>query len=306
MVGRGEVSGVAGNCATLDVTLADGVATLPQTCEAVPLTSSMPRRAVAVAANGPGATVLKKSLGRSPRLRVAAAAEPVLATIRDDTNGWMVEDAVGVRLRTEPLGHDEIGRRRAVELVELLAAAERLCNLPSGEGPASFDVPVEIQLLRHTEAGTSACAPNGEPLFVGDRVSLTIRNCSDSVVNAWLFDIGVSNRTTLVTNDAPAGVRLAPAGTAGDTRTIGGQAGSALEWPEDVPSDVARSELFVILLANKEQDLRPLETPIGTARRAPGEPVSVLDALLEEARSGTREFPAQLAVAPVRYRWRGG
>ena len=301
-VGTAEVSRVEGNRATLEVRFAPGVQSLPPACDAVPLTTSTPLRPVRVAADGGRATALQEAVERSPRLRVAADREPVLATIRDDAGGWAVEDGAGLRMRTERLSDDETGRGRVVEGVELLAAAERMRKLRSGDGPAAFDVPLDVELVRHDAGGKTRCDRNGERLFIRDRISLTIRNRGDSVVFAWLFDVGVSNRTTLVTNDAPSGARLEPAGTAGDTRTIGGQDGTALEWPADVPDDAGRAELFLILLANKPQDLRPLETAIGTARRAAGDPLSPLDALLEEARSGTREFPVQVAAAPVRYR----
>jgi hypothetical protein len=176
-------------------------------------------------------------------------------------------------------------------------------TLSSGQGPAALDAAVEVELVRHADDERKACRLNGERLFEGDRVSLTVRNRSDSELYFWLFDVGVSNRTTLVTNDAPSGARLEAAGAAGDARTIGGNGGTTLDWPTDVPPDAGRSELFVLIVADRQQNLRPLESVGERTRELRTGPVSTLDALLEEARSGTREFaPADTDAPQIRYR----
>ena len=291
-IGSGTVEEVDGVLAILSVD-----ATVPEGAEAVPVETSVPRRPVRVAAPADQAAAITDLIGRSPRLRVAEGDEPVLATIA--ANGELViEDATGQPVRTE----GEAAPRDAVQLVELLASAERMRTLSSGMGAAALDAAVEVELVRHTDDDRKPCRLNGERLFVGDRVSLTVRNGSDGELYFWLFDVGVSSRTTLVTNDAPSGARLEPAGAAGNTRTIGGSGGTPLDWPADVPRDAGRSELFVLIVADRQQNLRPLES-VGTTRELRTGPASPLDALLEEARSGTREFAPQDSDAPqIRYR----
>lgn len=291
-IGDASVAELDGDIALLEV---DGV--VPDGAEAVPVETSVPRRPVRVTAQGQTGSELADLIGKSPRLRVAEGDEPVLATIA--ANGKLViADATGQPVRKD----GEAEPRSAVQLVELLAAAERMRTLSSGQGAAALDAAVEVELVRHADE-RKTCRLNGERLFEGDRVSLTVRNRSDSEVYFWLFDVGVSNRTALVTNDAPSGARLEPAGTPGDTRTIGGSGGTPLDWPPDVPRDAGRSELFVLIVADKQQNLRPLEFVGEKTRELRTGPVSALDALLEEARSGTREFSPEQADAPqIRYR----
>ncbi|MFL5980304.1 MAG: caspase family protein [Gaiellaceae bacterium] len=280
-----------------DVAILEADSAVPEGAQAVPVETSVPRRPVRVTASGETGAALAELIGKSPRLRVAEADEPVLATIA--ANGKLViEDAAGQALRTD--GESE--PHAAVELVELLATGERMRTLSSGQGAAALDAAVEVELVRHVDEERKPCRLNGERLFEDDRVSLTVRNRSDSVLYIWLFDVGVSSRTTLVTNDAPSGARLEPAGTAGDARTIGGSSGTALDWPADVPRDAGRSELFVLIVADKQQNLRPLESTGEKTRELRTGPVSALDALLDEARIGTREFAPAAGDAPqIRY-----
>jgi Caspase domain len=296
-LGTAEVGEVDGDLALLEV----GGGEVPEGSDAVPIETSLPRRAVRIDAPKETTAALAGLIDDSPRLRIAEGDEPVLATIRADA-GLVVEDSAGLRPRA-PVHADDNGRRETVQVVELIAAAERMRTLASGQGGAALDVPVELELVRHVDGSREPCRLNGERLFEGDRASLTVRNRGNSEIFFWLFDVGVSNRTTLVTNDSPSGARLAPAGMPGDSRTIGGKDGTAFEWPADVPRDAGRAELFVVIVADRQQNLRPLETVSGAARQAPGAPASTLDALLEEARSGTREFPADdNGVPQIRYR----
>jgi hypothetical protein len=301
-VGDAEVTAVEDDRAVLEVELAAGVDGLPPGSEAVPVATSVPQRVVRVASSEPGAAAIRQRIEDSLRIRLAVGDEAVLAEIRADGPGLAVYDGAGLRVRTERFDDDDGGRRRVIELVELLAAADRLGTLASGDGPAALTEPVTVEVTRHHGADKQEVR-NGERLFVGDRISVTIRNRADIVVYAWLFDVGVASGTTLVTNDSPSGYRLAAAGSAGDGRTIGGPDGTVLAWPDGVPDDAGRPEVFVIVLADKPQDLRSLETVPETARAKGGKPRSALDALLEEARSGTREFPAQQQTAKaLRYR----
>jgi hypothetical protein len=301
-IGAATVGELDGDLAILTV---DGNgAEVAEGAQAVPVETSAPRRPVRLSAPAETVAALTDLLGRSPRLRVADGVEPVLATIAADGK-LVVADSMGQPLRNEGEADDESGRRGAIELVELLAAAERMRTLASGQGPAALEVPVEIELVRHADGERSPCRLSGERLFAGEHVSLTVRNRSDTELYFWLFDVGLSNRTTLITNEAPSGARLEKAGTAGDARTIGGSGGTALEWPAEVPRDAGRAELLVLIVADRQQNLRPLETVSGTTRELRMGPASTLDALLEEARSGTREFPAEGGadgVPQIRYR----
>ncbi|MCA1691432.1 MAG: DUF4384 domain-containing protein [Actinobacteria bacterium] len=279
----------------------DGVAVdaLPRALEAVPLTTAVPQLAVRLNLTGPTGEALLAELEASPRLRLAQdAGEPVLATISGDS-GLVVRDVTGAPLHAGTLADDEAGRRRALELVELLAKAERLRALGSGEGDAYLDAPVAIELAHHGVEGREVVPLHGTQLFNGQPISVRISNGSNTPVYIWLFDVGVANTITLVTNDAPSGFRLGYSGTPGDSRTIGGTAGMALSWPSRLPADGPRAESLVVILSDQPQDLRGLESSPSGER---GMATSPLDAILEEVREGTREWSSREGAAPLRYR----
>jgi len=123
----------------------------------------------------------------------------------------------------------------------------------------------------------------------------------------WVFDVGVSGRSSLLTNAAPSGTLLGAAGAEDDTTDLWGATGEPLFWPADVPTeapvasgDPARPETFVVLVADRRSDLSSLASGPGTAR---GTARSTLDAILAEARTGTREVAPSVAGEPsLRYR----
>jgi hypothetical protein len=297
VVGDATVERLDGHRAVLALERAGG-GPLPSPLEAVPVRTAVPQHAVRVELTGPSQQALLAAIDASPRLRPAETAEPVLATIGQE-NGLVVRDSAGAPRHTGALPDDDSGRRRALALVELLAQAERLRALGPGEGPAYLDVPVAVELARHDPEGRRVLDPHGTQLFNGERISVTIRNESNIPVFGWLFDIGVSSRIALVTNESPSGFRLAYAGTPGDSRTVGGTDGLPLDWPPTIPTDGPRLETLVVILADRPQDLHALET--GSARERGGAS-SPLDAILEEVRIGTREWGASQDGAPLRYR----
>jgi len=188
-----------------------------------------------------------------------------------------------------------------------MARAQRLADLPSGEGAARLDTPVEVSFATVGPEGHRALPPYGARLRAGDRISLRLQNLGLDPIFAWVFDVGVSRRIALVTNAAPDGTLLAPAGSPGDAVTIWGAEGGALAWPADVPGPSpattgARLETLVVVLADRRQDLGPLESSTSSSR---GAMRSALDAALEEVRAGAREVPPEDDAAegrPLRYR----
>jgi hypothetical protein len=75
-------------------------------------------------------------------------------------------------------------------------------------------------------------AGSGERLFVGDRVSTTIRNLGEAPL---YFDVGAASTIEMVTNATPSGRLIAAAGQPGDTDTVGGASGPALAWQAASP-----------------------------------------------------------------------
>jgi hypothetical protein len=73
-----------------------------------------------------------------------------------------------------------------------------------------------------------------------------------------------------------------------------------MTWPDDVPEDAGRAEQLLVVLADRHQDLRPLQTPAGA--RARGAADSPLDAVLDEVRTGVRDWTPSGEATPLRYR----
>jgi hypothetical protein len=137
----------------------------------------------------------------------------------------------------------------------------------------------------------------GATVPAGTRITVALRNLGDRPVWVWLFDVGVSGRVGLITNDAPSGRRLESARSVGDAFTVGAPRGLMISWPADVPPDGPRTESLVLVTADAPMDLSVLATgDDSAAARAIG-----LPDLLAEARTGERPTGAREGGAGARY-----
>ena len=152
---------------------------------------------------------MRRLVDEAAGLTTDDAAGPVFATVADE-GGLVVLDDAGARARAAPERDDEAGVRRVVELLELLASARNLRELDSGTGAASLDEPVDVQLTTTRDGAVTERSRHGERLVAGERANLTLTNLSGATLYAWVFDIGISGRVTLVTAAAPSGFALAP------------------------------------------------------------------------------------------------
>ncbi|HWZ72685.1 MAG TPA: caspase family protein [Casimicrobiaceae bacterium] len=301
-LGMAVVCAIEQDEAILDVTLDSAAAALPSAVYAIPVETSAGKRRVAVAVPEPSGAALRELIAQSPRLTVDSA-DPVFATIRAEDKGLAVHDTVGARARIVAEPDDAAGRRRTLQLIELLAAAQRLRELASGEEPFALVNPLQVTLAVGRAGMRQEQPLHGAHLTAGERVFLVLRNCSEGEVYIWVFDIGVSGRIALVTNQAPSGIRLGPRATPEDTRSIWGSEGAPLQWPADVgagPADMPRLETFVIIVADRRQDLGALITPPGYRRSTERSP---LDIVLEEVESGRREVPGEMADGDAALRY---
>ena len=223
-----------------------------------------------------------------------------LGTVMFD-GGLMVCDAVRLPLQAGRLDPDKPGIRAAVNLLERLARAARFRDLRPADDAVRLVQPVEVTIVRYAEDGSQIpVTGNGERLFVGDRLSVSVRNLSGQPLYFWLFDVGTSSEIVLVTDASPSGRELAPAGEPGDRQTVGGPGGTALEWSSSAPRDGGRPETLVVIIADRPQDLSPLQSR--DAARGPQE-LSPLEAALAEARTGVRSWPSESSSgSSLRYR----
>lgn len=226
--------------------------------------------------------------------------EPAVASVTDD-NGLIVLDSAQLPLHAGNLGTDAVGIRKAIGLLENLAGAYRFRSLTPADEASRLAQQVDVEFRLHVDGQQpSAIAGSGERLFEGDKVSVKVCNRGAKPVFFWLFDVGVGSTINLVTDASPSGRRLEPAGQPGDTGSFGGPEGPALQWPAAFPTDGGRAESFVVIVADREQDLSVLQT-----RRALVVNPSPLEQAVAEASTGVRDWPAELnaiAAAPLRYR----
>lgn len=226
-------------------------------------------------------------------------ATPV-GTVTFDS-GLLVCDAVRLPLHAGRLEADEPGIRAAVRLLERVARAVRFRDLQSADDAVRLAQPAQVTIARHAEDGSRIpVTGNGERLFVGDRLSVSVRNLSGQPIYLWVFDVGTNSDIVLVTDASPSGRELAPAGEPGDTQTVGGPGGTALEWSPSAPRDAGRPETLVVIIADQPQDLSSLQSRDST--RSPQE-LSPLEAALAQAQTGVRSWPSESSAgSSLRYR----
>lgn len=229
----------------------------------------------------------------APSLSVCETGEPVIASVRFD-DGLLVLDSAQLPLHVKRLGTDAEDLRAATRLIENVARAYRFRLLQPPEVASRLRQQVDVKFLLHPDDGTpSVIAGSGERLFTGDRVSMTIRNLGAAPLFFWLFDVGADSTIALVTDASPSGRLISPAGEPGDTATVGGSSGTALQWPASLPGDGGRLETFVVVVADRAQDLSSLQTRDAVEAPTP------LQAALEEAHTGIRNWSAESEPVPT-------
>ena len=297
---RVVVESLRDGAAVLDVDLAD-LARRPGGIEsliALPGRLSVPPAEVAVT-DGAGADDLRAAVEASPRLTVGETHP--LAALRSSPEGWHIDDAVGSPWRSEPLPADAADE--IVDVIEAIAVGHRLLDLPDGSGPHRLDPDVEILFHKVVDGGPHDLGLHGERVVIGTPITLTLRNTATEERFVWLFDVGVSGRSSLVTSAGASGTRVGPAGDEDDTLDIWRADGEPLFWPADVPLDPnGRPETFVVITADRRNDLSGLASRQPAPRSARRSP---LDLLLDEVRVGSREVaPASGATEGDALRYR--
>jgi hypothetical protein len=310
--GTAVVTRLEGGNAVLSVTPAaatgrPGAGGVPAGAVAVRTSRRGHRYAVAIDAEGVGGDELRRLVEHSIHVRAVAGDEPPLARViaRD---GLVVVDPLGAPWRNGAQTDDAAGAGATLAVLEEVAIGQRLLDLPSGLGASALDAAVEVEFGTVRDGTLHALQRNGERLRPDDHVSLSVRNASGEPVYAWVFDVGVAGRATLLTNATPSGARLGPAGSADDRLALWSADGGPLFWPPDVPAvaapeahDSARQETFVIVLADRRGDLSSLATAAATAR---GEvDMADLETILGREGVMTRDAAPQVdAARPLRHR----
>ncbi len=305
----GEVVRIDGADAVLRIDPESATDAVGRGAVAVPTKLRRPRAPVQVGIAGGDA--LRNRLAASTRLVEATDETTALVRIADTSSGetaggLVLNDHAGQRWRVGVYPNDDTGIDRLVEDIEAIAVGHRLLDLSSGEGPNTLDPVVTIDFGTYEDGTRRRLALHGERLAVGSPLYLTVANTGTDPVFVWVFDVGVSGRSSLLTNAAPSGTLLGASGAEDDTTDLWDLDGEPLTWPADVPTtasggtDPARWERFVVLVADQRGDLSSLASRRPSARSVS---TTELEALIDEARTGVREIaPPSADAAALRYR----
>ncbi|MER7544777.1 caspase family protein [Spirillospora sp. NPDC127506] len=234
----------------------DAVLTIHGTAPPEPLvatlTQSADRYPIHVAGAGPYALDVDRYVLASPWLMSVDSPTAAFATVRV-TDQVQVETAGGLCVFSG--GPESLPQLHAV--VEQLVHGDRLRKLADDLEAREPLLEVHVQWLKE---GAVETIPQGAALNCGDRLTVRVANLSRTRLYVWLFDVGVTGRVTLLTDDQPDGRPLAAAGSPGDVHTVGGPEGMELAWPTSVPPQGPRLESLIAIAADRSLDLSFLET----------------------------------------------
>jgi Caspase domain len=306
-IGTAVVQRIDGGGAVLDITStgADpGEAISGGNAVAIPTSVTVPRVQVAIEFEGENAEALRNRLRDEASVAVTAETTKAAIRVTRESDELILCDESGDRWRVDAYGDNDAGHRTLVRDVDAIGVGHRLLDLPAGEGDCALGPVVTVEFGTVIDGKRQPLASSGERLVAGTKIFLTVTNTSAETLFAWIFDVGVSGRSSLLTNAAPSGTLLGATGTEGDRLDVWGPVGESLFWPVDVPvagaANAARWESMLVLTADRRGDLSSLAS---SHRAARGAVHSALDALILEARTGVREVPAAGPdESPLRYR----
>ena len=172
-------------------------------------------------------------------------------TVRTAGHDLVLRDASGVVIASEP-----VARVAALlERLEILARAEDLRAF----APGLLDVDLSIELGRVVNGGTVKMTES-EPLCVGDRQYISVKNDGFEPVFIAVFGIDPRYTVRLLSRGAPRGQRLRPNETFPLGQRNGTWVGYEVSWPEGIAADDPLSETIVVIAADDEQDFPLLTT----------------------------------------------
>jgi hypothetical protein len=276
-VGELVVDAVGPRYAEGGLALCQGRSRVPLGARAFRTAMSVPAFPVSLPVGDPRAADLIGAVAASPSLRVVGSDERWLASVLIDERG---EPAVGDRLG--PLHSSRLAGPEAVGAVlrDLRALARASALLQSAGGTdwrLGVDVSVEWGTVRSGER--HRLPGSGAAMRVGEHVYVEVGNNSAQDVFVSLVDIGASSAITVLTQDSPSGVLLAPGRrfVFGATGFDGALIGEPLGWPAGLDPAVARPETLLVLVSASPHDVSALEQdgahPVGVGRR-PGSPLA--------------------------------
>ena len=285
-VGTARVVRIEGDRAILSIQT-DG-RPLPESTRAIVTSLRLGRLGVRIEARSDAGGELEALVKASPHLEVRPDAAVEVRRVGDDL--VLVELPDGGAFDA-PIPDGPAGRSKVVKRLEARSAADRMRTLAAPSGSRRLETPVRLD-VRAVREGVPVEGGRGPlQLVVGDAIQVLATNFGTRPIWAWLFDIGVDDRVTLLTPGS--GHRIEAAAMPGSNVILYGRKGPRrLAWGE-IPRDRPRQEQLLAIFSERPQDLSPLET---SRRGADGTP---LDLLLDSVRSGVRNLGAEEDSTPA-------
>jgi hypothetical protein len=267
---------------------------LAQTAVAFPVAKATKPFCVRLVAQEKDGALLSTAIMKSSQLGLATDADSAeCTTARIEAARIKLYDNTGVLL-FEDKQNDAEGVSQTIKNLCALAKAQAMRNLRGGEGTSRLDASMDITWGRVQGDEEHTLPLQGAVVHVGESVFIRVVNRGTLRVWVSLFDVGLAGSLTLLNRSlAPLGVELAPNEDYIFGMKDGKVQGQSLSWPEGLPKEQPRPESIVLLVMDREQDLRPLQQEgMRSVARGRG---SELQQMLQQVRNGqTRDInPAQ-------------
>jgi hypothetical protein len=279
------VTAVGGATSQLVFTYEPGQRDLAQTAVAFPVAKATKPFYVRLVAQEKDGSLLSTAIMKSSQLELTTEIDSAeCTTARIEAGRIKLFDNTGILL-FEDKQNDAEGVSQTVANLRALARAQSMRNLRGGEGPSKLDASMEITwgLVQGGEEHTLPL--QGAVVHVGESVFIRVVNRGTGRVWVSLFDVGLAGKLTLLnSNLAPLGVELAPDEDYIFGMKQGKVQGQSLSWPAGLPKEQPRPESIVLLVMDREQDLRPLQQ--AGMRSVPRGRGSELQQLLQQVESG--------------------
>lgn len=256
------VTTVLGAVSRVSLALKSDHVEIPDGSPAFPIRSALRKRPVIVRTREKRDNVLIEAINASPHLIVTEKSnlEGVIASVQVEENKIELRDPQGFLL-VSPSPFSPQAVQTTVENLQLLARTRTVMELESGTDTNYLDSPYTVEWGLVKEGNRQPLPDSGALLYIGDQIYVRVHNCSVKTVYASIFDVGLNGKITLLTTSEPSGIELNP----GEDYVLGyqehsGLLGLPLSWPESLPKDHPRMELFLVIISDLPQDLRVLET----------------------------------------------
>jgi len=255
-------SGAAPTEARLDVVLPLSHTEVPDGAIAFQVGWAIPRRPVAVEAEGAQLDLILGELARLPLVEVTRAASstvPPLASWRVHDGTMELRNRLG-QLAVVPSPLSTATVRRYAENVAKMVHAQGVREIDGSpiDGVADEDLVVEWGLVEHGKA--VPMPPAGGVICEQDGLYIRVQNQSTKSLYVSILDVGLAEGVDVFSRPETSGVLLSPgkALVMHRDRLSGVLQPIPFTWPEYVPRDGLRSEELIVFATTTPCDLSTL------------------------------------------------